>query len=276
MPPYVQDFFNNILESLQDFGPKILSGVLILVVGWILAAWAVRGAGRLFDRSEALDQTLKKYISKLIRFGVLALTVVAALSNFGVQTASIIALLGAMGLAVGLALQGTLANVASGLVLLFLRPFRADDLVEVNGKLGVVQEIGVFATELKTLDGLYVMIPNARVWGDTVINLTRNPIRRVEIVMSISYSDDMDRALEIINEVVAADERVLEEPEPFIKVADLGASSVDIWVRPWTNTADFFATKLDMTKKIKERFDEEGITIPFPQRDIHVIKGEAA
>jgi small conductance mechanosensitive channel len=276
MPEYLQGFLTNTLNSLVASGPKIISGLAILFVGWLLAKWTVAGAKRLFKRSSALDEMLERYITKLLSFGVLAMTIIAALSAFGVQTASIIAVLGAMGLAIGLALQGTLSNVAAGLVLLYLRPFRAGEFVDIGGTIGGVNEVGLFSTELKTDEGLYVMIPNSKVWGDKVINFTRNGTRRVDMTFSISYADDMDKALDIIEDIIADDDRVLEEPAPFIKVGELNASSVDIYVRPWATVDDFFAVKLDVTKKVKERFDAEGISIPFPQREIRIVRESQA
>lgn len=272
MSEYLQGFLTNIMNSLVSLGPRIIAGLLIIIVGWFLSRWSVSAAKRLFKRSEALDEMLESYLTALLRFAVMAMAIIASLSAFGVQTASIIAVLGAMGLAIGLALQGTLSNVASGLVLLYLRPFRSGEWVDINGTVGGVVEIGLFATQLKSPEGLYVMIPNSKIWGDKVTNFTRNGLRRVDMVFSISYADDMDKALEIINEVISEDERVLKEPEPFVKVAELNASSVDIYVRPWSKVDDFFSVKLDMTKKMKERFDAAGITIPFQQQQIHIVR----
>ncbi len=272
MLEYLQGFLSNILNSAMSYGPRIISGIVILIVGWLVARWAASVSTKFFIKSEAIDKTLERYITRLLRFFVLAIAVVAALASFGVQTTSLIAVLGAMGLAVGLALQGTLANVASGLVLLFLRPFHVDDWVEANGVTGQIREVGLFATELKTGDGLFVLVPNAKIWGGNITNFVRNGTRRVELVFSIGYGDDMDRAVSIIEEIIGADDRVLEDPAPFIKVAELADSSVNIYARPWATVSDFFGLKLDLTKRVKERFDEEGISIPFPQQEIHVVR----
>lgn len=271
----IDSIVNQAVALGTTWGLKVLGGVLILVGGWIVAAWLARGVRKACRRSGRFDRTLESYLSKTTRIAVIAVTVVAVLNNFGVQTTSIIAVLGAMGLAIGLALQGTLANVASGIVLLVLRPFKADEVIDVGGQVGIVQEIGLFATTLKTPDGLYVLMPNAKIWGDKILNITRNGTRRVELVFGVSYAADLDKALEIIKDEIAKDERVLEEPAPFVKVAELADSSVNIYARPWTKIETFFDLQLDLTKRVKERFDAEGIGIPFPQRDVHVI-GQAS
>ncbi len=274
----MSEYWDSILEAateiLTTYGLKIIGGVVILVVGWIVAGWLGRLVSKAVDRSDKVDRTLVIYGGKVTRLAVLLVTVVAVLNNFGVATTSIVAFIGAMGLAVGLALRGTLANVASGVVLLVLRPFRVGEYVDIAGTMGSVEEIGLFATELKTFDGLYTLIPNSQVWSGAITNLTRNGIRRVNLVFGISYTDDMERALELVRAAVEADERVLEEPEPLIKVAELGDSSVNIWCRPWCKVDDFLSLMLDLTKDVKDRFDAEGITIPFPQRDVHFFGEE--
>jgi small conductance mechanosensitive channel len=254
---------------LTSYGLRIIGGIIILIVGWVLAGWAGRIAAKAAARTGRIDRTLELYGAKMARLTVLAITIVAVLNNFGVATTSMVAFLGAMGLAVGLALRGTLSNVASGVVLLVLRPFKVDDAVELAGTAGKIVEIGLFATELKTFDGLCTVIPNSSIWGGNITNISRNGTRRIELVFGISYSDDMDKALAIIRDEVAHDERVLKEPEPVIEVVELADSSVNIWCRPWATLDDFFKLKIHLTKRVKERFDEEGITIPFPQRDVH-------
>lgn len=261
------------------WGLKVVGGIAILIVGWIIAGMVGRSVNRACRRSDKIDGTIERYLTRLARITVLAVTVIAMLNSFGVQTASIIAVLGVMGLAIGLALQGTLSNVASGLMLLVLRPFRAGDAVEVAGTLGSVEEIGLFATELKGADGLCLLVPNAQVLSGKIVNMTRNATRRVDMVFGIGYSDDIGKAIEILREVISADDRVLKEPEVFIAVGELGANSVDLLARPWTKVGDFFAVKCAVTRAVKERFDEEGVEMPFPQQDVHVVdmpKAEAA
>lgn len=251
------------------YGLKVVGGLVILIVGWIAAIWAAKAVTKACEKSKTIDKTLEMYGAKVTRLAVLAVTFVAVLDNFGVETTSMVAFLGAMGLAIGLALRGTLSNVASGVVLLVLRPFKVGEVIDVGGTVGKVVEIGLFATELRSPDGLFTVMPNSKIWDGKITNITRNGTRRIELVFGIGYNDDMERALEIIREVVAADERVLPDPEPFIKVAELADSSVNIYCRPWTKIDDFFDAKLDITKRIKERFDAEGISIPFPQQDVH-------
>ena len=261
-----------ITELTATWGLRLLGGILLLIGGWIVARWTARGVARACERSGRVDSTVQGYLSKLAHLAVLVITIIAVLNNFGVQTASLIAVLGAMGLAVGLALQGTLSNVASGLVLLVLRPFKAGDAVEVGAAAGVVQEIGLFATELKTADGLYLLIPNAKVWGGQIKNITRNGKRRIDLVIGISYSADMSRAVEVIEQVLAEEPRILPEPAPVVTVAELADSSVNLFVRPWTTVDDHWPTRWALTRRIKEALDGVGIEIPFPQREVHVHK----
>ena len=270
MQQYTDWFVTHGSGMVVTYGLRVWGARVLVVVGWVAASWAARAVQRAVLRSERLDATVARYLGKMTRITVMAIVLIAVLNNFGVETNSIVAFLGAMGLAIGLALRGTLSNVASGIVLLVLRPFKVGDAVEVGGTLGVIQEIGLFATELRSFDGLYVLVPNSSISEATITNMTRNGRRRVELVFGIAYEDDMDRALTIIEETIAEESRVLADPAPLVKVAELGDSSVNIWARPWTDVGDFLDVKLHLTKKVKERFDAAGISIPFPQRDIHV------
>ena len=252
---------------------NVVAALLILVVGWIVANWAGAAVRRATDRDERFDRTLATVFGRLVRWGILAFTVIAVLGQFGVQTASIIAVLGAAGLAVGLALQGALSNVAAGLMILGLRPFRLGDAVDIGGTLGTVEDIGLFSTRLTTFDGVVVHQPNSNVWGSSEIkNFSQSRLRRVDLTVGIGYGDDIPRAFEIAQAVLAADPRVLQEPETLVAVDSLGADSVNLLIRGWTQPADFFATKLDLTRAVKERLDEAGIGIPFPQRDLHLVQ----
>ena len=263
------------IEFLMSMGLQALAAIAILIAGWLIAAAAQRAVRRRAERAAALDVTLAIVLGKVTRVLILVVTVIAVLNQFGVQTTSLIALLGAAGLAVGLALQGTLSNVAAGIMLLILRPIRVGDFVDIGSTLGTVDEIGLFVTSMHTPDNIAMVIPNSQIWGTTIKNFTQNDTRRVDMIFGISYSDDMDKAVQIINSLIAADERFLKEPEPLVAVAELADSSVNIYARPWVNRADFFAAKLDLTKKVKERFDAEGVSIPFPQRDVHIYQAAA-
>ncbi|UCH46620.1 MAG: mechanosensitive ion channel [Betaproteobacteria bacterium] len=258
------------IEFLMSLGVNALAAIVILIAGWLIAAAAQRTVRRRAEQSEVFDSTLAIVLGKIARLLILAVTLIAVLSQFGVQTASLIALLGAASLAIGLALQGTLSNVSAGIMLLVLRPIRVGDVVEVGGMLGKVEEIGLFVTSMNTPDNIAMVIPNSQIWGSSIKNFTQNDTRRVDMVFGISYSDDMERAVTIVNSLIASDERFLKEPEPLVAIAELADSSVNIYARPWVNRADFFAAKLDLTRKVKERFDAEGISIPFPQQEVHM------
>ncbi len=260
------------IDFLISMGMQALAAIVILAVGWMIAGVAERAVRKRAERSSVLDATLAIVLGKVTRAVVLAVTLIAVLNQFGVQTTSLIALLGAAGIAVGLALQGTLSNVAAGIMLLVLRPFRVGDVIEFGSTLGVVDEIGLFVTSMHRPDNIAMVVPNSQIWGNTILNYGLNDTRRIDMIFGISYSDDMEKAVAIIKAVIEADERCLKEPAPLVAVAELADSSVNIYARPWVKREDFFATKLDLTRKIKERFDAEDISIPFPQQDVHMYQ----
>lgn len=250
---------------------SIVGALVLLCLGWLLAGAIERWVYAGLSRVRGFDETLRRFFSKVVRYALLVLVVVTVLAQFGVQTASIIAALGAVGLAIGLALQGTLQNIAAGIMLLVLRPFRTGEYIDAGSVSGTIQEIGLFATELKTFDGLYVLAPNAELWNTPVTNYTRNPVRMTEIAIGIGYEDDIEEAQRIYREMASADPRILDDPAPNAFVKELGDSAVVVAVRYWTKTTDWFSTKLDFTKAAKLAFDKEGISIPFPQRDLHIV-----
>jgi len=250
----------------------VVAAIVILLVGWLIAGWASGAVRRAGERSDRFDRTLTSVFVRLVRWGILAITLVAVLGRFGVQTTSIIAVLGAAGLAIGLALQGALSNVAAGVMILGLRPFRLGDAVDIGGTLGTVDEIGLFATKLTTFDGVVVHQPNSNIWGSEIKNYSQAQLRRVDIPVGIGYGDDVAKAMEIAQGVLDAEERILDEPATLIAVDALGDNAVNVLIRGWTQPGDFFATKLDLTRRIKEAFDDAGIGIPFPQRDLHLIQ----
>lgn len=258
------------VDFLIDLGMQALAAIIILIAGWVIAATAERAVRKRAERSTVLDPTLAIVLAKVTRVLVLAVTVIAVLNQFGVQTTSLVALLGTAGLAVGLALQGALSNVAAGIMLLVLRPFRVGDVVEFGSTLGVVDEIGLFVTSMHTPDNIAMIVPNSQVWGNTIMNYGLRDTRRVDLVLGIGYGDDMEKAVTIVKSVINEDGRILEDPEPLVAIAELADSSVNIYARPWVKREDFFTVKLDLTRRIKERFDAEGISIPFPQRDVHM------
>jgi small conductance mechanosensitive channel len=268
--------FSTILEKylplIIQYSLKVLGAFVILFLGiWIsrIVSKRIRNAMLKIDK---IDNTLAPVVANATRILIVIITLLAVLSQFGIQTTSFIAVLGAAGLAIGLALQGTLSNVASGTMLLILRPFKMGDVVKVNGNICVVDEIGLFISKFKSFDGISIYLPNSSIWGAEIQNLTENPTRRTDIIIGISYTDDINKAFVAVKDELTKENRILTEPEHFIAVESLGDSSVNILVRFWTSTSDAYPTKLDMTKKLKERFDADKITIPFPQRDIHLFQ----
>ncbi|MEC9343759.1 MAG: mechanosensitive ion channel family protein [Pseudomonadota bacterium] len=252
-----------------EYSLSVLGAVVLLVVGYAAAGLFERWSYRTLSRVKGFDETLRRFLSKTVRYGVLILVGVTVLAQFGVQTASIIAALGAAGLAIGLALQGTLQNVAAGIMLLVLRPFRVGEFVEVGNISGTIVEIGLFATELKTLDGLYVLAPNSELWNAPVTNYSRHGERRYDLTVGIGYDDDIALAEKTMMAIANGDERVLGEPAPQTFVSELGDSAVAVTLRFWTKTPDWFATTRDLTRRAKIEFDDRGLSIPFPQQDVH-------
>jgi small conductance mechanosensitive channel len=218
-----------------------------------------------------VDETVVPFAAKLVYFLIMVFVLLAVLGLFGIPTTSIIAVLGAASLAVGLALQGTLSNFAAGVMLLLFRPFDVDDYIEVAGHAGTVKTVGVFATTLNTLDNVQITIPNGKVYGEAIKNYSANDIRRVDLVASVAYDDDLQTAKDTLMAILEADERVLDDPAPTVAVSELGASSVDFVVRPWCRAEDYWNVRFDLTRAIKESLEGAGLSIPFPQQDMHVI-----
>jgi small conductance mechanosensitive channel len=220
-----------------------------------------------------VDAVLVPFLANGVYYLALVVVVIAVLSLFGIETTSLIAVLGAAGLAVGLALQGTLSNFAAGVMLLIFRPFKVGDYVEAAGTGGSVQEVGIFSTVLHTPDNVKITIPNSAVYGDTIKNYSANDTRRNDLVMGISYGDDIARAIETIEKVLAGDSRVLEDPAPVVAVGELADSSVNLVVRPWCARGDYWALRFDLTRKLKEELEAAGCSIPYPQHDVHINPG---
>lgn len=246
----------------------IAGGIAVLVIGLLLASLIARWASRLLNKSGRLGPSVAGLLSSLIKYTLWVLVGVTVLTQFGVETTSIIAALGGMALAVGLALQGTLSNVASGVMILVQKPFKVGETISVGSILATVQEIGVFTTELKQPDGLFVMMPNNELWNQPIINFNRHPVRRFELVVGIGYNDSMEQARTELLALATAEERVLDDPAPVAFVASLDDSSVGIGLRVWCNTPDYLGLSWDLTEAVKAKFDEKGISIPFPQREI--------
>ena len=253
------------------FGMEVVAAIAILILGWMVAGWAETSVGRALKKSERVDETLRRFFATATKYLVLAIAVIAVLNRFGVQTASLVALLGAAGLAIGLALQGTLGNVAAGVLLLILRPFKIGDFVEVSGLAGTVREISLFVTELATPDNVQIIVPNTQVWNTAVKNYSFHEIRRVDLVLGIGYDDSINSAIASITDVVKADSRILADPAPQIAVSELGDSSVNLVVRVWCTGADYWNVKFELTQALKERCERDGINIPYPHRTVQLV-----
>lgn len=264
-----------ITDLVATWGLKVLGALVLLIVGRTVARWARRQVRRALERSR-MDETLVPFVASLTYYLLLAFVVIAVLGMVGIQTASIIAVLGAAGLAVGLALQGTLANFAAGVMLLVFRPFGKGDVVDVGGVKAKVDAVGIFMTTLTSFDNVAVTLPNSKVWGEKIENYSANDTRRNDMVIGISYDDDIGTAMDVVRRVVSADDRVLADPAPTIAVGELGDSSVNILVRPWCNRDDYWALRWDLTRRLKEELEAAGCSIPYPQRDVHLFQQHAA
>lgn len=265
-----------VMELITVYAFDVLGALIILIVGWMVAGWASRKCRAAVEKTPRIDSTLAPFLSNILRYLILAIVVIAVLGQFGVQTASIIAVLGTAGLAVGLALQGTLAHFAAGVVLLILRPFRTGEYIDAGSQAGTVQEIGLFATILRTFDGVYVHVPNGELANAAVKNYSRSGPRRIDVTVGIGYGEDVEKALAVALSFLKADSRVLEEPAPETMVLALADSSVNINLRCWVSNADYWSVLFDVNKGIKQRFEAEGISIPFPQRDVHILERKQA
>ncbi len=268
VPGEVREALPALTVMLINAAINILIALAILIGGWMVSRWAGMWLRKVLARSHVLDDTIKPLLATIARYVIMAITLVIVLGQFGIQTTSLIALMGAAGLAIGLALQGTLSNVASGTMLLILRPFRVGDNITAGGAAtaGIVREISLFNTVLITPDLQYVAIPNSQIFGNTITNFTREPTRRINIVVGIDYADSIDEAQAVLLDIMHQDKRIHAEPAPIAKVDALAASSVNLVARCFVNTTQHGDVTFDMLKAIKERFDQAGITIPFPQQ----------
>jgi len=265
----------NLIEKAQEliavFGLKIVAAIVIFVIGRWIAKALKKGMIRLMEKSK-VEPTLVSFVGHLIYFALLTFVILAALGQLGVQTTSFIAVIGAAGLAIGLALQGSLANFAAGVLMLIFRPFKVGDFIEAAGTAGTVEEIQIFTTQLKTPDNKTIIIPNGKITSDNITNISAKPTRRVDFVFGVSYGDDIDRVKEVISEVLAQDSRILPDPPPKIALLQLADSSVNFAVRPWVKAGDYWDVYFEINERMKKRFDAEGINIPFPQRDVHLFQ----
>jgi len=263
------------IDLVSTWGLQVVGAIALLIIGRWVASMIRRGVARALERGN-VDGSLVPFFASMAYYTALAVVLIAVLNLFGIETTSLVAVLGAAGLAIGLALQGTLSNFSAGVMLLVFRPIKIGDYVEIAGHGGTVKEIGVFVTELATPDNVKIIIPNSSVFGDTIKNYSANDTRRIDLVMGISYDDDIAKAIDTINQVLGKESRLLSEPAPTVAVAELGDSSVNLVVRPWCAGSDYWPTRFDLTRALKEELEAAGCSIPYPQRDVHMIAEKAS
>jgi small conductance mechanosensitive channel len=265
----MENVWDTIYEFATTYGIRVVGAIAIIIIGRIVVS-ILAGIVRRMMTKNNVDETLTKFMVSLTRIALLVFVFIAALGTLGVQTASFVAVIGAAGLAVGFALQGSLSNFASGVMLVIFRPFKAGDYVEAGGTAGVVEAIHIFNTIFKTPDNKKVIMPNSQVTGGGITNYSAHETRRVDMVFGIGYGDDIKKAKETLDKILKDDPRILDDPAPTVAVSELADSSVNFVVRPWVKTADYWAVYFDVTEKVKLTFDELGISIPFPQQDVHM------
>ncbi|PCM44871.1 mechanosensitive ion channel family protein [Marinobacter sp. ANT_B65] len=272
----MQDFIdkldiNQYLPAALDWATNILLALVILVIGFWVAGKAYKSVVHISANYDQLDDTLFKFFGSVVRYTILAFVGIAVLNRFGVQTASIIALLGAAGLAVGLALQGTLSNLAAGVMLLIFRPYKVGDFIDAAGKFGNVTEVDMFTTILQTFDNQQIIIPNSQIWGQQITNHSHHPVRGVDMHFGIAYNESIDEARKVIDSVLASHPHILADPAPFVEVETLNNSSVDFLVRPFCEGEHYFSVLYSVPEQIKKALDEAGIEIPFPHRKVILV-----
>lgn len=270
-----QEAIDAAVALVSNWGIQVIGAIVLLIIGRWVAGKVGRSVRRSLEKAK-VDSVLVPFFSGLANYTVLAVVIIAVLSLFGIQTTSLVAVLATAGLAIGLALQGTLSNFAAGVMLLMFRPFKIGDYVEVGGSAGSVAEVGLFSSVLNTPDNVQITVPNSAIFGQTIKNYSANEIRRIDLVVGVSYGDDLGRAMQILSDVIAKESRVLAEPAPTVAVAELGDSSVNLVVRPWVKGTDYWPTRFDLVRNIKEQLEAGGCSIPFPQRDVHVIEVPAS
>lgn len=260
----------DLMQIITDYGLNLLFAILTLVVGLWIVRQIVKAVRKGLDKGDT-EETLKGFAVSLVSVLLKILVYITALGMLGVEMTSFIAILGAAGLAVGLALSGTLQNFAGGVMILFFRPFRVGHFIEAQGHMGTVKEIQIFVTILTTPDNKTIIIPNGPLATGSMTNFSRQPTRRVDWTFGIGYGDDVDKAYEVLNRLLSADDRILKDPEPFMALKELGDSSVDITVRAWVNTPDYWGVFFRINEEVYKTFSKEGLSIPFPQRDVHIF-----
>jgi small conductance mechanosensitive channel len=267
----MEDILKELQAVVAQYGLQIIGAIATLIIGIWIAKLLSKSFGKFLGKRE-VDQTLIKFTVSIVKVALITFVVISAAAQVGIQTASFVAIIGAAGLAIGFALQGSLSNLAAGVMLIIFKPIKVGDYIEGGGDTGSVESVGIFITTLLTPDNKVVYIPNSTLTGGNITNYSAKDTRRVDMVFGIGYSDDIDKAKKVIVEVLNADARVLKDPAPQIVVSELADSSVNFNVRPWVKTADYWGVYFDTTESIKKKFDEQKISIPFPQRDVHLFQ----
>ncbi len=262
-------------EFLIQYGPRVLAAIAIFFIGKMLARWLRRIVVRVMNRAD-VDPMVTGFAASMVYIGLMVFVVMTALGQVGIQTTSFLAVLGAAGLAIGLALQGSLANFAAGFLLIIFRPFKVGDVIEAAGVTGKVDAIQIFTTTLRTPDNKTIIVPNAKLGNDNIVNYSTQKTRRVDLVVGVSYDADLKEARAVLQDIVESDERVLKDPEPQIVVGELADSSVNFFIRVWVNAPDYWNVFFDANETVKLRLDEAGIGIPYPQRDVHLYEHKTA
>jgi small conductance mechanosensitive channel len=270
----LQPIIDDLMVTFTEYGLSLIGAIAILIIGWMFAGWVRKKVVRLAEKSDRIDDTVGRFAASIARYAVIMFTLLAVLSQFGVETTSFIAVLGALGLAVGLALQGTLGHVASGVMLMMFRPFKIGDFISAGGCTGTVRGITLFTTELTTGDNVQIIIPNGAVWGSAIENYSAKPTRRIQITAGIGYGDDIDKAMGVLQSIIDDDDRCMKDPAPMIAVGELADSSVNIILRVWVKSSDFWPVTFDLNKAVKLRFDANNIEIPYPQQVVHIEKDQ--
>lgn len=276
----ITNFFSDpeaMTSAVNVYVIPFLEKLVIAIIIFIVGRWVAKLITGLVSKGllkAKVDEVLVNFLAAIVGAALTLFVIIAALSKLGVNTTSLVALVGAAGLAIGLSLQGSLQNFASGVMLITFRPFTAGDFVEVAGTSGIVEKITIFTTEIRTGDNKQVIVPNGSIYGDVIVNYSTKETRRIDMVFGIGYGDDIKKAKDVMQRILSEDERILADPEPLIAVSELADSSVNFVVRPWVKSADYWAVRFDIHEKIKLAFDAEGISIPFPQMDVHLDKAD--
>ncbi|URN98572.1 small-conductance mechanosensitive channel MscS [Leclercia adecarboxylata] len=253
---------------LLSYAVNIVAAIAIIIIGMIVARIISNAVNRVM-RARHIDATVADFLSALVRYGIIAFTLIAALGRVGVQTASVIAVLGAAGLAIGLALQGSLSNLAAGVLLVTFRPFRSGEYVDLGGVAGTVLQVQIFSTTLRTVDGRIVVIPNGKIIANNIINFSREPVRRNEFIIGVAYDSDIDKVKQLLTNIIESDERILKDRDMTVRLNELGASSINFVVRVWSNSSDLQSVYWDVLERVKRDFDANGISFPYPQMDVN-------